>query len=138
LYYETANSSYESVCAVGVSVVKNGVIDSNFYSLIKPDSEFNYFDPFNVGIHGIKSSDVKNAPQFKDVWPKIEELYSQESLPIACHYAGFDIRLTEAMMLYLEIPFKDIRFYDTCTNLKKSGQELMNYKLNTISGYLNI
>ena len=73
--YETANSSYESVCAVGVTLVENGKIRSNFYTLIKPEEDFSFFDSFNTSIHGITEKDVKNAPSFGDVWPDIEKLY---------------------------------------------------------------
>ena len=42
--YETANSSYESVCAIGISFVEGQEIKSNFYTLIKPEEEFAFFD----------------------------------------------------------------------------------------------
>lgn len=136
--YETANSSYESVCAVGATVVLDGKIASNIYSLIKPPKENFFFDSFNVSIHGISEEDVKNAPSFAKVWEDIEELLATKSLPFACHYAGFDIRVTEALLHYFEKDFQDIRFYDTCTVSRKVWPELLNFKLNTIAGHLGI
>lgn len=136
--YETANSSYESVCAVGISLVENNEIKSSFYSLIKPPSEFSFFDPFNSSIHGITQSQVKNSPSFKDVWKDIDSLYSKNRIPFACHYAGFDIRVTEALLSFIEVEFEDIHFYDTCTISKKIWPELLNFKLNTISDFLEI
>jgi DNA polymerase-3 subunit epsilon len=136
--YETANSQYESVCAVGVTKVENGVEVETFYTLIKPPKEHSYFDAFNTSIHGISKTDVKNAPSFEDVWGRIEAMYARENLPVACHYAGFDIRVTEAMLAYLGIDFPDIRFYDTCSISKKVWPELINFKLNTISEFLDI
>lgn len=136
--YETANGSYESVCAVGISLVEDLKITSNFYTLIKPDKEFRFFDPFNTSIHGITENDVKNAPSFKEVWPEIEKMYLPNRLPFACHYAGFDIRVTEAMLHTIGNEFGDIYFYDTCTVSKKVWPELINFKLNTISEFLEI
>ena len=136
--YETANSSYESVCAVGVTLVEEGKIRSNFYTLIKPEEDFSFFDSFNTSIHGITERDVKNAPSFGDVWPDIEKLYLPSQIPFACHYAGFDIRVTEAMLHSIGNKFPDIEFYDTCTISKKVWPELLNFKLNTISSYLGI
>ena len=136
--YETANSSYESVCAVGVTLVEDGKIQSNFYTLIKPEEDFSFFDSFNTSIHGITERDVKNAPSFGDVWPDIERLYLPGQIPFACHYAGFDIRVTEAMLYSIGNKFSDIQFYDTCTISKKVWPELLNFKLNTISSYLGI
>jgi DNA polymerase-3 subunit epsilon len=136
--YETANSAYESVCAVGVTVVENSKIKSNFYTLIKPPKEFDFFDSFNTSIHHITKKDVKNAPTFEEAWPNIEKLYAENGLPIACHYAGFDIRVTEALLYYIGNEFPEIRFYDTCTISKKVWPELLNFKLNTICTHLNI
>lgn len=136
--YETANSSYESVCAVGATVVIEGKIASNIYSLIKPPREHFFFDSFNVSIHGINERDVKNAPGFEKIWAQIEELQAAKNLPFACHYAGFDIRVTEALLHYLDKDFQNIRFYDTCTVSRKVWPELINFKLNTISGHLGI
>jgi DNA polymerase-3 subunit epsilon len=136
--YETANSSYESVCAVGVTLVEDGKIQSNFYTLIKPEEDFSFFDSFNTSIHGITERDVKNAPSFGDVWPDIEKLYLPGQIPFVCHYAGFDIRVTEAMLYGIGNKFSDIEFYDTCTISKKVWPELLNFKLNTISSYLGI
>jgi DNA polymerase-3 subunit epsilon len=136
--YETANSSYESVCAVGATVVIDGKIASNIYSLIKPPKEHFFFDSFNVSIHGITEKDVKNSPGFEKVWSEIEGLQASKNLPFACHYAGFDIRVTEALLHYFEKDFQNIRFYDTCTVSRKVWPELLNFKLNTISGHLGI
>jgi DNA polymerase-3 subunit epsilon len=136
--YETANGSYESVCAVGITLVENQKITSNFYTLIKPEEDFRFFDPFNTSIHGITEDDVKNAPSFKEVWPDIEKIYLPDQIPFACHYAGFDIRVTEAMLQSIGNNFADIQFYDTCTISKKVWPELINFKLNTISTFLGI
>lgn len=138
LDYETANTQLESVCAVGVTIVKNNQVVDNFYSLVKPHKDHDYFDPFNVSIHGITKKDVKNSPTFEEVWKSIQPMYANENLPIACHYAGFDIRVTEAILGFLDIDFPEIRFYDTCTISKKVWPELINYKLNTISNFLGI
>lgn len=136
--YETANGSYESVCAVGITLVENQKVTSNFYTLIKPEDDFLFFDPFNTSIHGITERDVKKAPSFREVWPEIEKIYSTDRIPFACHYAGFDIRVTEAMLHSIGNSFDDIEFYDTCTISKKVWPELINFKLNTISTFLGI
>jgi len=138
LDYETANSEYESICSIGYTVVENGEIASNFYSLIKPPNEFSFFDPFNTSIHGITKKDVKDAPTFKEIWHDLHNLYVIKNLPLAVHYAGFDIHVTKAILEFNEIDFQEIRFYDTCTVSKKVWPELINFKLNTISNFLNI
>lgn len=136
--YETANSSYESACSIGATVVIDGEITSNLYSLIKPPKDFFSFDSFNVSIHGITEKDVENAPSFDVVWNDIERLLESKDLPLACHYAGFDIRVTESLLRYFKRDFQEIRFYDTCTVSRNIWPELLNFKLNTISSHLGI
>jgi len=131
--YETANSSYLSACALGVSVVIEGSVTETFATFVKPPEEFADFNPFNVMIHGIKPADVKTAPTFDDIWERIEGLTSKYQLPIACHYSGFDIRVTQALLKYYEKEFSDIRFYDTFTIARKLWPQLINHKLDTLA-----
>ena len=136
--YETANINHESACALGVSIVENGVVLESFESFIKPPEEFSEFDPFNTMIHGITSKDVKKAPSFDYVWSKIENFNKKYNMPFACHYSGFDIRVTEALLDYYKLDFEEIKFYDTCTIARKVWPELSNHKLNTLATVLNI
>lgn len=136
--YETANSNYLSACSLGVSVVKQGKLVETFQTYINPPKEFSEFDPFNVMIHGITPSDIKNAPTFDYVWEKIDSLNSDFKNPFACHFAGFDIRVTEALLKYYKQDLSEIRFYDTYTIARKMWPSLSNHKLNTISEAFNI
>jgi DNA polymerase-3 subunit epsilon len=130
--YETANSDRRSACSLGVSVVNEGVITNNFQTLIKPPAEFNYFDDFNVMIHGIKKSDVKSSPDFFEVWSHLTVLNAQ-NLPLVCHNSGFDIRLTQDLVNYFQITIKEINYFDTLTIAKKLWPHLINHKLSTLA-----
>ncbi len=136
--YETANSNYLSACSLGFAIVENGKLVDTFQSYIKPPDEFAYFDPFNVMIHGITPKEIKNAPAFDFVWGQIEKFNSQYKIPFACHFAGFDIRVTAALLKYYKIDLQEIRFYDTYTIARKMWPTLSNHKLNTISEALDI
>lgn len=131
--YETANSSYLSACALGVSVVIEGKVTETFATYIKPPKEFAEFDQFNMMIHGIKPADVKSAPTFDDIWKRVESFTSKYELPIACHYSGFDIRVTQALLKHYEKEFSDIKFYDTYTIARKLWPHLINHKLDTLA-----
>ena len=54
--FETANAKRNSACSLALSVVRNGQIVDEFYSLINPQAEF---APTNIRIHGIRPADVK-------------------------------------------------------------------------------
>jgi DNA polymerase-3 subunit epsilon len=130
--YETANSDRRSACSLGVSVVNEGVITNNFQTLIKPPKEFNYFDDFNVMIHGITQSDVKNSPDFSQVWAHVTKL-NVNNLPLVCHNSGFDIRLTQDLVNYFQIAIEEISYFDTLTIAKKLWPHLINHKLSTLA-----
>jgi DNA polymerase-3 subunit epsilon len=83
--YETANADRRSACSLGISIVENGQVLKSYQSLIKPPEEFNYFDDFNVILHGIKKKDVKNAPNFLEIW---DELVNANLMNSSCSRAG--------------------------------------------------
>jgi DNA polymerase III subunit epsilon len=60
---ETANADMASICSLGAAIFEDGVLHSEWYSLINPRD---YFDPVNISIHGIDETDVRDAPTFKD------------------------------------------------------------------------
>ena len=136
--YETANSNYLSACALGITFVEKGVVLDSVQTYIKPPEDFSSFDPFNISIHKIQPSQVKNAPSFDTVWDIIEKFHSKNNVPFVCHYSGFDIRVTEALLKYYKIEFQEIEFYDTFTIAKKMWPEFSNHKLNYLSDKFDI
>lgn len=131
--YETANADYRSACSLGVSIVENGKVVETFESLIQPPMEFSEFDPFNVMIHGITPTQIKGAPTFDYLWEKLDKFNSKYKAPFVCHFSGFDIRVTEALLNYYGVSFQEIQFYDTYTIARKLWPQLINHKLNTLS-----
>ena len=86
--FETANASRSSACSIGYALIENGEIIKNEEVLINPEE---YFDPFNISIHGITEEMVEGKPTFPEAWEKyIKPLISQDTVIIA-HNAGFDI-----------------------------------------------
>ena len=68
-----ANSSGEfrwSICEVGVAVVKSGEIVDSWSQLVNPQIKDSDLGWENVA-HGIRPEYVRDAPTFKDIYPKI-------------------------------------------------------------------
>ena len=82
--FETANWLRGSPCAVGLARVEGGRIVDSGSMLIHQD----FFDPFNILIHGITPEDVEDAPSFSEAWPTISQAIG--GLPIVAHNAAFD------------------------------------------------
>ena len=136
--YETANGDYLSACALGVTFVEKGNVLETIQTFIKPPAEFSSFDPFNMMIHKIGPGQVKDAPSFEIVWEAIAKFHSKNNVPFVCHYSGFDIRVTEALLKYYEITFTEISFYDTFSMAKKIWPQFSNHKLDTLANEFKI
>ncbi|MCY3837675.1 MAG: transposase [Gammaproteobacteria bacterium] len=61
---ETANADRASICQIGIVHVRDGVVVDRWQSLVDPED---WFDPWNVSIHGIDEKDVRNSPTLPDV-----------------------------------------------------------------------
>jgi hypothetical protein len=65
--FETANSYRGSPCSVGPVKVRDGQIVDQSCTLIHPPARFNYFDGFNIWLHGINAQMVADAPRWRQV-----------------------------------------------------------------------
>lgn len=53
---ETPNRKNNRISAIGITVVEEGKISKEFYSLVNPEADFDYF---NVKLTGISKASVK-------------------------------------------------------------------------------
>lgn len=92
---ETANPDMSSICQIGIASFKDGVLVSEWSSLIDPED---YFDPMNVSVHGISESDVSSAPKFSEVFTVISSLLAGN---VCVSHTHFDrISLDKAIRRY--------------------------------------
>lgn len=111
LDFETANSKRASACSLGMTKVVDGVVVDTKYELFRPPENFDYFEPRNISIHGIKPSDVDHKARFAEVWPLFEEFI--EELPIVAHNASFDLSVLRATLAASGITWPKLDF--ACT-----------------------
>ena len=70
---ETPNRYNNRMSAIGISVVEDGRIVRDFYSLVDPEQPFDWF---NTVLTGINEESVFDAPTFPELWKQIEPLLS--------------------------------------------------------------
>lgn len=131
--FETANSTRGSVCSIGLVEVNNNEIVNTYNYLINPEEPFDYF---NTLTHGITSEMVEDKPTFPQVWDNIKSII--ESKLVIAHNASFDISVLRNVLDKYGLAYPSFNY--SCTRIlsKKTWNNLVNYKLNTISKYLNI
>lgn len=136
--FETANECPSSVCSVGAVLVRDGVIDKTFYSLIRPEPD--YYKWFCQRVHGITEEDTCDAHCFPSVWAELErELAGEDSLenlglPFVAHNSRFDENCLKSVFRVYQMDYPDYVFHDTlCASRHHFGRTLPNHQLHTVS-----
>jgi DNA polymerase-3 subunit epsilon len=128
--FETANSFRGSPCEIGLVRVRNGQITETYQTLLYQDN----FDGFNMALHGITPKKVKDAPEFKAVWPTVRDFIGND--PVVAHYAAFD---TGVMRDSLGIEAFETPLTYFCTVvLARQLLKLPSYRLPWVADALNI
>lgn len=92
---ETANADMASICQIGLVTCENGVLSEGWKTYVDPED---YFDGFNVSIHGITKSTVKGAPTY----PKLTDTLRSflEGKVIVCHTHFDRVAIHQAAQRY--------------------------------------
>ena len=106
---ETPNSANNRMSAIGISAIKDNKIVANYFSLVDPETHFDYF---NTQLTGIDSEKVKDAPNFAELWKKIEPIMSKGIL--VAHNAVFDMGVLRSCLQSYGITWKTSAEY-LCT-----------------------
>lgn len=134
--FETGNGDYTSACSIGLSYYENHTLVGSENFLIRPPDSVGKFHWYNVKIHGIKRSMVKDAPTFDQIWEKFKA--QVEGSVLVCHNAAFDTEVLCRCLEFYHIPLPTCRYICTVEVSKKVWPELENHKLNTVAQALNI
>ena len=130
---ETPNRLNNRMSAVGITVIEDGCIVDGFYSLVNPETSFDYF---NIQLTGISEESVSDAPSFPDVWKQIEPLMSSGLL--VAHNAVFDLGVLQKCLRDYDIEWKPYVRY-LCT--VQMGRKLLpgiSHRLNVLCDYYGI
>lgn len=131
---ETPNSRNNRISALGITIVENGRIVDEYYSLIDPETEF---DAFNIMLTGIRPEMTENKPNFRTVWEDIG--FIMDSGLLIAHNAPFDMSVLAKCIDHYEIDWKrQVDYACTCRMGRRLLPELQDHKLNTLCGYFGI
>jgi len=134
--FETANDHPESACSIGIVVFEDGILIHQDAFLIKPASKYDYFTEMNISIHGIRPSDVEDAPNFSESYDRLRPWFN--TCILAAHFAPFDLSVLKSLYKYYALA-KPLTFcIDSVELSRKCFPRLVNHKLNTVCEYLDI
>lgn len=107
---ETPNHYNNRMSAIGISVIEDGEIVKEYYSLVNPEQSFDYF---NVQLTGISARMVRNEKTFPELWKEIRE--TMESGLLTAHNAAFDMGVLGKCLRDYGISWKEeVPYICTC------------------------
>ena len=136
--FETANDFFDSVCQMGVAVVENNRVTATESFLIRPP-----YETFtNSAIHGLTFDDVKDAPTFGELWPRVKIFVDGRT--VAAYNLFFDQTCLTATLDRYKIPCPKFDAFDVLANVRacrnRDGElsTLENCKLVTVAKKLEL
>jgi DNA polymerase-3 subunit epsilon len=124
--FETANFARGSACAVGLARVIDGAIVATRRLLMRPPEALDWFDPFNVELHGIDPEMVRDQPRFATRLPEILDFAA--GLPLVAHNAAFDIGVIRDACDASELAWPSVQYACTLV-LARRTYDLLSYSL---------
>ncbi|WP_163323003.1 exonuclease domain-containing protein [Draconibacterium mangrovi] len=134
LDFETANDDMSSVCQIGLAYFENGQVTQEFKTYINPESDFG---AMQVGVHGITSYDVIDAPTIREFFPKFIDMI--DGL-IVVHYTHFERTVIKRICEILNLQMPEIIFLDAATVVRRTWESFKyrGYGLANVANSLNI
>lgn len=133
---ETANGKRESACAVGVTVVRNGQLQSSDSWLIKPLPSADHFERRNTALHGItREQCMADGLPWPETAQRLDRLCAD--LPVMAHNASFDESVWRAANRASGVEAPLPRFHCTL-QLSRGHLDLVDHKLPTVVRHLGL
>ena len=114
---ETANASRASICQIGVTKVADGRIAEQWETKVDPEE---WFDFFNVRIHGIREEDVRGAPILPELRGKLGELLEGGVL---VGYSPFDRTAFQRAFEKYGLDALDVQWLDCAEVVRRAWPE---------------
>lgn len=131
---ETPNYDNDRISAIGITVIENGTIVDDFYSLVNPEARF---DRFNINLTGITPKMVADQPAFPQLWEKISPIMGSGLL--IAHNAPFDMRVLAKCLNAYRIHWHPYSYYACTYKMGRSCYpHLENHKLDTLCSFINL
>ena len=130
---ETPNRYNNRMSAIGITVVEDGFVADEFYSLVNPESGFDWF---NTRLTGISEELVAQEPTFPELWPQIEPL--MDSGILVAHNAAFDMGVLKRCLQGYGIRWKRSAPYLCTVQMGRRILPGMSHKLDVLCAYYGL
>lgn len=111
---ETANADLASVCQVGVVTFADGEAQTVWESLVNPED---FFDPFNVAVHGIGEEHVRDAPKYPELASVLHELLANR---VVVSHMPFDRLALQRLSEKYGVPVPQCTWLDSAKVVRRA------------------
>ena len=132
--FEVASRYEYSPCSVAIYKFTESSYSKVYSTLINSGDVF--FDPQLTKLHGITAEMVKDAPILSEVIKNICNIIQDQVL--FAHNATYDIKKIINGCNECNINIPNFKYADSLMLAKRTWKGLINYKLDTVSNFLNI
>ena len=132
---ETANADRESICQIGIIQVRDGKIEDEWQTLVNPED---WFDDWNVSIHGIEEGDVKDSPTLPEIRDVLRERLRGS---VVVSHTSFDQVAFERAMTKYSLDQLQVTWLDSARIVRRAWPERFGRKgwgLKTVAKALDI
>jgi len=131
---ETANPDLSSICQIAIVAFKDGSVSSSWQSLVDPQD---YFDSWNIAIHGISEITVLGAPVISALATELSSRLA--GAIVACHTAFDRVALSRAFDKH-SLPPIESRWLDTARVVRRTWPQFAQRGsgLANIAGFLGL
>lgn len=131
---ETANADMSSICQIGVVEFRDGKVANQWGTFVDPES---YFDPFNVGIHGITPDMVRGYPRYSGIYDQVQEIVRDAI--VVTHMSFDQTSLRRASQKYA-LPEMSCVWLDSARVIRRQWEQFRQsgYSLPNVAGFLGI
>ena len=111
---ETANADRASICQIGIVHVRGGKVVDRWQTLVNPED---WFDPWNVSIHGIDEGDVRKSPTLPEVR---DELRRRLRGSVLVSHTSFDRVAFERAMARYDLEQLQVTWLDSARIVRRA------------------
>ena len=126
--FETATGYRDSICAVGIVTVTNGLITDEYHAFCQPPENEYWYS--HVRVHGITPEMTARLPGFHAIYPEIKKRLQNKI--VVAHNESFDRSALKGTMRTYRLDYDELQIAEkwecTCRIYRKLG-----YKPATLS-----
>ena len=132
LDFETANYQRGSICSAGCAVLEDGVVTEKREWLVRPHKSLDYVTGACYNVHGISYYDLREAPEFPEIWPVLGCMLNTAEL-VVVHNARLNLGHLWAVLELYHLPA--IRFPYVCSLAvsREKHPEMRSHSLSAIA-----